>query len=137
MVEVNHECYVSFEVAELLRQAGFDWKVCTCRYFDNPTKVSHNGSLCSNFNGYAFKHIAISTPTLDVAQRWLREVKNVRVCVDGLFLSRTSNRYVVRWTNLPCTIWKSSTEMFEYNTYEEALEAGIKNSLTLLLKEKK
>lgn len=113
--------HVSREVAKLLKKAGFDWP--SIGYY-NKLGFFHNAIP---------QYGELKAPALDVAQKWLREVKNVRVCIDGLFLSKTSNRYVVRWTNFPCTVWKNTTEMFEYDTYEEAQEAGIRKALELIL----
>ena len=27
MTIINHECYISLEIAKLLKEAGFDWKL--------------------------------------------------------------------------------------------------------------
>jgi hypothetical protein len=49
---INHEYYVSLEVAKLLEKAGFDW---VCRDYYYPS------SITSQYREYA-------KPTLDVAQ---------------------------------------------------------------------
>ena len=126
METINHEYYVSLEVAKLLKETGFDWEVNTCRYNSSPDKISSNGTLTSNFNGYAFQHIAVSAPTLDVAQRWLREVKDydVFVVVDD------SMEYAA------CIFHNKEDEddYYEcYKTYEKAQEAGIKKALEIIL----
>ena len=138
METINHEYYVSLEVAKLLKETGFDWEVNTCRYNSSPDKISSNGTLTSNFNGYAFQHIAISAPTLEVAQRWLREVKMHHIFVSFLFAN--NHKYYVFLSrpsekgNLECECgWIEN----EFNTYEEAQEAGIKKALEIILKEKK
>lgn len=148
MTEKNHEYYVSLEVAQLLKKAGFNWEINTCRYNSSPDKVSSNGMLISNFNGYAFQHITISAPTLEVAQRWLRKVKNcyVSVVADcdsvGVFYI-TRIIYYDADTNYHVTyIWeKTELERVKhrmiFNNYEEALEAGIKKALEIILEEGK
>ena len=131
---INHESYVSLEVAKLLKEAGFDWEVNTCRYNSSPDKVSSNGTLTSNFNGYAFQHIAISAPTLEVTQRWLREVKGyileitaVRKNPDDVYKT-----YIEYWYNI-----FEEGKCGHYDTYEEAQEAGIKKALEIILEKGK
>lgn len=80
METVNHEYYVSLEVAKLLKEAGFDWLT---RYSYDLYLYSTEGekrvidgfasTFCNEHNGLA------SMPTLDVAQRWLREIKNTYI----------------------------------------------------------
>lgn len=129
----THETYVSLEVAKLLKQAGFDWK---CR------KCYNNGVLfdmesdeireqCPQHSSYD-----VLAPTLDVAQRWLREVKKYHIYVRPYSLD--DETYV---TNIVVTdsIWGAlqddSKKAIIFNTYEEALEAGIKTCLRIILKE--
>ena len=82
MKAVNHEYFVSLEVAKLLKEAGFDWKC-------NGVFISENGNqyafikadaACDN-NNSKYNPYNISSPTLDVTQRWLREAKNCYVSV--------------------------------------------------------
>ena len=134
MEVVNHEYYVSPEVAKLLKEEGFDWEVNTCRYNSSPDKVSSNGTLTSNFNGYAFQHIAISAPTLDIAQRWLREVKKYHIYVRPYSLD--DETYVVNIV-VNDSIWGAlqddNKKAIIFKTYEEAQEAGIKKALEMIL----
>ena len=142
METTNHECYVSPEVAKLLKEAGFDWEVNTCRYNSSPDKVSSNGTLKSNFNGYAFQHIAISAPTLDVAQRWLREVKNIAVYVCPSYepIENEDDKWIMKWevSAMHYDIEDDQTDLGDiedeiFDTYESALESGIKKALELVL----
>ena len=126
----THETYVSLEVAKLLKEAGFDWEVNTCRYNSSPNKISSNGTLASNFNGYAFQHIAISAPTLEVAQKWLREVKGY-----SIYVTRGGYKIYVLDENDP-TGFRKTYELNSILSYEEAQEAGIKKALETILKER-
>ena len=132
METINHEYYVSLEVAKLLKEAGFDWEV-NHSYPD----VSALDNLCSGYmedlpfyhNLNDGKYGGLSAPSLDVAQRWLRETQkyHVEVSCDGekgylpiFFLYKTN-----------------ITQNFVfYSTYEEALEAGIQKALKYILKDK-
>ena len=64
----------------------------------------------------------ISAPTLEIAQRWLREVKNEIVLVDA-----TGPKFYS-----VSILGRNSTNK-NFDTYEKALEAGIKKALELIL----
>ena len=161
MKTINHECYVSLEVAKLLKEAGFDWKV----EFFYQDGILINVLPDELFNGdfenleYYYKHIGIphyslncnggiskflencSAPTLDVAQRWLREAKGFMV--ETTFI--TDEYSVIYQANLYEVVSENSSEGFSElisvvkgqselkRTYEEAQEAGIKKALELIL----
>ena len=131
MKTINHECYVDLEVAKLLKEAGFDWE-CEYAYMPStemgnvPFKHLHNRT---NYNGLQYE--VYSAPTLDVAQRWLREVKNLILLIDitpsycdG---KPMSYKFVI---HISCGnhIWGEWKD-----TYEEAQEAGIKKALEIIL----
>lgn len=180
MIEQNHECYVSLEVAKLLKQAGFDWKVDTlyfsmqdddylikeglirCTdYFTNGDQrgtrnIFHNWNQLNTKRGdyYAFVSkknflefdyeiikkdtTLISAPTLDVAQRWLREVRHRSIEVKSFVDGTVDNRG--KWWiwhmydfNPPIDWVLLMSSDCRYSTYEEAQEAGIKKALELIL----
>ena len=134
----THETYVSLEVAKLLKEAGFDWKCI--RYYQNDDETLY-GPLVeqyklveTNFNVAPVYMNQYSAPTLDVAQRWLREVKNIQIIASPLSGSK-------KWTPL---IAKDFWLLHEgisgialtpenFDTYELALEVGIKKALELIL----
>lgn len=123
METINHEYCVSLEVAKLLKEAGFDWK-CEYAYMPStemgnvPFKHFHNRT---NYNGLQYE--VYSAPTLDVAQRWLRDVKDEYVVIEIV----APGVYRVSILGRDCTS-KS------FKTYEEAQEAGIKKALEIILK---
>lgn len=129
MKTVNHEYYVSLEVAKLLKQAGFDWKVrymyrnnnpilCICT--EAPYRNIPKPNKCPMYWQYA-------APSLDVAQRWFMEVKKMCIVVFPV-----ENRFTF-------IIVKSGENfnqddyILEYNTSEEAQEEGIKRAVELIL----
>ena len=67
-----------------------------------------------------------SASTLDVAQRWLREVKNYDIFVVVKFLA--DKEYIAR---VETNISGYSTDIYRF--YEEAQEAGIKKALEMIL----
>ena len=133
METVNHECYLSLDVAKLLEEAGFDWEShFTCEQQQDEWQQS---AFIEVSNPQYDKSIPFSSPmnivvlphvTLDVAQRWLREVKNYEVFVDVKFLANKG--YITR---VETNIFGYSTDIYRF--YEEALEAGIKKVLELIL----
>lgn len=135
MNTIDHECYVSLEIAKLLKEAGFDWEVqsyysklsrmqgkllwltCGCKYKEN---------ININQNRY-------SAPTLEVAQRWLRVVKQIHLYVRPIL---DEHKYVVTVVVDDLTwgqVNDNNGTSKRFNTYEEAQEAGIKKALEIIL----
>ena len=129
----THETYVSLETGKLLKQAGFDWecrKIYYCYHEDGD-----KWELEDNYKNH--KHIlkldhCLLTPTLEVAQRWLREVKQCYVHVYPMFsFEGTLEYYFVEVIYPRSRVIKQN----EFNTYEEAQEEGIKEALKIILEE--
>lgn len=122
METINHEYYVSSEVANLLKEAGFDWE-CEHPYFNGV--FDYDLYEPDNFLDTPYQ---IAAPTLDVAQRWLREVKKMYIEVQVFSDSNINDvRYGVNIENSRI----ATPELC--NTYEEAQEAGIKKVLEIIL----
>lgn len=145
MIIVNHECYVSPEVAKLLEEAGFNWEV-NHSYSD----VSALDNSCSGYiedlpfyhNLNDGKYGGLSVPTLDVAQRWLREVKHLDISIiyDPTIKSQP---YIYEIYDMdekiddifgPISPVTHSYSNGYFYTYEEAQEYGIKKTLEIILK---
>lgn len=99
MTIINHECYISLEVAKLLKKAGFDWERETCyigksgrpykyhKFFNwnMPRKYFEKYGSDNLFHAFISQkktNSFISAPTLEVAQRWLREEYNLFAIVE-------------------------------------------------------
>ncbi len=128
METVNHECYVSLEVAKLLKKAGFDMEGMS--YYQNGIfyqyLIDKERIIIMNHNSAPNYMEQYSAPTLDVAQRWLREVKNYEVFVVVKFLA--DKEYIAR---VETNISGYSTDIYKF--YEEAQETGIKKALEMIL----
>lgn len=150
METINHECYVSLEVAKLLKELGFDWE---CReYYYNFTTTGWSLSFDDNFvNWNSWSEQYISAPTLDVAKRWLREIKNIEICISWEIefeekeLDWNKRRYCydidthvnsIPLLSIDDDYWAEGYHTFgnSYSTYEEAQEAGIKKALEIINK---
>ena len=135
METMNHECYVSLEVAKLLKEAGFDWEEHYPRNFCyvNDNTELFDKSVLKNYIGE--DDVIYLAPTLDIAQRWLREVKDIDVYI----FPTTNNKRgcVYEWgiKTFGRALWvEGQTYTNQYETYEEALEVGIKKAIEIILK---
>ena len=171
MTAINHEYFVSFEVAKLLKQAGFDWECKTCyigkskrpykyhKYFNwnMPRKYFEKGGSDNLFHSFINQKNTssfASAPTIEVAQKWLREIKKISVEVKTCrWVNRHKDgKYTVSYRH---ELWPINTSIvpnnedkfirytidyacnIEFQTYEEAQEAGIKKALELILEKGK
>ena len=140
METMNHECYVSFEIAKLLKEAGFDWE-CSCYYSVNTLHEPNNGfiHIYKQYKALFYDHNrtkmpVYSAPTLDVAQRWVREVKDIDIYI----FPTTNNKRgcVYEWgiKTFGRALWvEGQPYTNQYETYEEAQEAGINKALEIIL----
>ena len=125
------EDYVSFEVAKLLKEKGFD---IPCEYFYVDGKLVKSHGYDCNWNEgeslYTDYKNECSAPTLQMVMKWLREVHNKYIEIS---IDRAHNfegivfRPAIYDGELDC--------LWEYNflTYEQACEAGIKYCLENLI----
>lgn len=135
MKTVNHECYVDLEVAKLLKEAGFDLE-CVKNYMgeiDLLWTATTPGNL--NDNSEVHKDWK-SAPTLEVAQKWLRENKDfdINILTDLDSVKRLYYvRYIVKDGHYKTYYITNNQSYVYFNTYEEAQEAGIKKALEIIL----
>lgn len=142
MKRINNEYYVSFEIAKLLKKLGFDWDTYNA-YNKDGVFADKNRSLITwnHFSDY------YSAPTLEVAQRWLREKHewhiNVTFCPSNMQIEKDYYEVMItKYNHLPTDniIHYSNTldngnENIKFQTHEEAQEAGIKKALEIILEE--
>ena len=116
------EDYVSFEVAKLLKEKGFDWNCESRRFYLEPyyDQESPDG---------------VYAPTLQMAMKWLREIHNLSVEV-----YRTACGYIGCIVSIPSgTDIKFLEENGDdlpsgtYTKWEYACEAAIKYCLEHLI----
>lgn len=130
MERIDNEVCVSLEIAKLLRKAGFDWKVIS--YYQHGVFYHYSvdrGDLVVINHNYAPDYMEqYSAPTLDIAERWLREIKHEFVVVHPIinkwFYSIHRPNYARYYADK------------QFETHEETKEAGIKKILELILKKK-
>ena len=126
--EMNKEDYVSFEVAKLLKEKGFN-EPCFSQY--TKTGSIWNCQAPENFNE---SEGCYSRPSLYEAQKWLRHQHNLYVNAIPLEIPRSKSE------NFTFTIdkldsndewdWRWEPEPYNfYATYEEAFSEGILEAL--------
>lgn len=127
-----HEEIVTFEVAKLAKEKGFD--VPTAEFYNDDGNI---GCYPRAFNHNEFPDGDYAAPTQSLLQRWLREEKGVTICVDifddgwffdiSIFCKQDTGVYEV---DIP---YKSSNVSPVYDTYELALEEALKYTLENLI----
>ena len=124
------ESYVSFDIAKMLKEAGFDVP-CTSQYTEG--KCIWNVGYPDNFNQDEFGY---SRPTQALAARWLREVH--RIVVDVAYIPPHVGRDVWQYFvgGMDDMVWPGDYEPSDrkYETYEEAMEVGLQEALKLIKK---
>lgn len=123
------EEFVTLETAKLLKEKGFN-EHCIFAYADEDLQLikmnSRNSYLDKIGEGY-------SAPTQSFAQKWLREVKNLHIeiyrnaCGYGYIIVKANNS-----TWMEDDDAKGPNDGGNWDTYEEALEAGIFEVLKLI-----
>ena len=136
------ENYVSFEVAKLLKEKGFDEK-CIAVYHDKELQLVSSLGIFSS-EGYGeqiltytnseceWSPIMISAPTLQMAMKWLREEKGVAITP---VLSSILDNEKFLW-DIKIVVAKtgeSYSQGWIYEKQEEAFNTAIKYCLENLI----
>lgn len=122
---MDKEDYVSLECAKLLKEKGYN-EQCNSWYGRNGSEFS--SAYKENHNNSFPRDSRISKPTLYEAQKWLRG-RGYYVEV-GIY-EKYVWAFVVYGYDDECCLSMVFSEK-RYNTYEEALNAGIIEALKLI-----
>lgn len=134
----THNSYISLRTAKILKRLGFHWECHACYQNEELREftISHDShqTLVMDYNKVVDYMDLLSAPTLAVAQRWLREVKDIDVYI----FPTTNNKRgcVYEWgiKTFGRALWvEGQPYTNQYETYEEAQEAGIKKTLEMIL----
>ena len=120
------EDFVTYEQALALKQLGFNEK---CLFYYGPDKILYPNytfsadtlrttDLYRCCNDSSENNYPIDAPTLAQAQKWLR--KNKKHSVEAQYSHDDKYDYCIKKIN---GLWSDSDK--EYDSYEEALSAGI------------
>ena len=123
---------VTLETAKLLKAAGFKEDVnsfyeLVYKGGSGPEYEIDESYDAQNYNTDVY---SISAPTQSIAQRWLRETKNLHIEISYMY----GNYWTYDILTIPRhdLIGLSDRPIIRYNTYEEALEAGLQEALMLI-----
>ena len=121
------EDYISFDIAKLLKDKGFDADITTYRdYF------IQNGNIVISLQECLSKD-RFKTPTLQMAMKWLREVHNLKIYPNHDNFQEQHNW----WFGIYKFSKGYSDFIYEsdsiYPTYEESCEAAVKYCLENLI----
>lgn len=121
------EEFVTLETAKLLKEKGFN-EYCK-------DIINHKGIMMETIfrTSKDLPKSFYSCPTQSVAQKWLRETKNIHICVYncacgyGYEISKADNG-----THMASSAYKGTNDGGKWDTYEETLEAGLQEALKLI-----
>ena len=125
------EDYVSFEVAKLLKENGFDVS-CRVFYKDSQAGLYEFKNAPKAYKDKLFEPCFLA-PSLYMAMKWLREVYGIFIAINNNDLDFNWQCYdlINRGSTLDPKILSESYA--GYKTYEEAVEAALKYSLENLI----
>ena len=134
------ESYVSFETAKLLKEAGFEANLKTMYVEEEKDEWAFwdSGAKRSDYNYF---DDTIACPTQALAARWLREAHGIHVS-SNIFMDSANDadgKTVDEWTFWSYDLFDNSGRIIEesddrYDSYEEALEAGLREAIKLIKK---
>lgn len=121
---------VTFETAKLLKEKGFKEDIFTFYELDcveGDMILSETYDYSDNFNK---KDDCFSAPSQYLAQKWLRETKNLHIEISYMY----ENYWIYDILTIPNhdLVGLSDRPIIHYKSYEEALEAGIQEALKLI-----
>lgn len=118
---------VTLETAKLLKEKGFNEY---CKYV-----ISDKGLMMETIfrTSKDLPKAFYSRPMQSIAQKWLRETKNIHICVYNCACGYGYEIYKAdNGTHIASSTYKGTNDGGEWDTYEEALEAGLQEALKLI-----
>lgn len=129
---MNKEDYVSLQVAKLLKEKGFKQK---CEKYivedrDKSWQEWDDGLMCYKT---FYDTIEYPKPTIYQAAKWLREKHNIHIRIStnykGMYSYGCFEDFDDEFDMELKTLDLTEKEIYKYNSYEEALNAGILEAL--------
>lgn len=115
---------VTLETAKLLKEKDFN-EYCK-------DIINHKGIMMETIfrTSKDLPKLFYPCPTQSIAQKWLRETKNLHIEISYMY----GNYWIYDILTIPNhdLVGLSDRPIIRYNTYEEALEAGLQEALKLI-----
>ena len=134
------ESYVSFGTAKMLKEAGFEANLKT-KYVEEEKDEWAFWDSGAKRSDYNYFDDTIACPTQALAARWLRETHGIHVSSNIFmdFANDADGKTIDEWNFWSYDLFDNSGRIIEesddrYDSYEEALEAGLKHCLELIKK---
>lgn len=120
------EEHVTLETAKLLKEKGFN-EYCK-------DIINYKGIIMETIfrTSKDLPKLFYPCPTQYIAQKWLREIKKLHITI---YNSASGYTYDISKADMGMVLYcfpKGPNDAGNWNTYEEALEAGIQKALSLL-----
>jgi hypothetical protein len=118
---------VTLETAKLLKEKGLN------EYCENVIDINNVPRKTLYRINNDLPKQCFSRPTQSIAQKWIRETKNIHICVYncacgyGYEISKANNG-----THIASSAYKGTNDGEKWDTYEETLEAGLQEALKLI-----
>jgi hypothetical protein len=116
-----NEDFVPFELAVKLKEKGFNYP-CIGHYFNNQLYIAHYQNAFHSNNDES-----VDAPTISQVLKWLREKKNILVCVlpTGWNHAKECSLYYYVVYDTSNYYWKREVYQQSFETYKETELAGI------------
>lgn len=115
------------QTAKLAKEKGFNERVQSY-YHPHYGLYSEEKRCFDTYNDGSWSEGYYSAPTQSLLQRWLREVNDISIKVDDYYYN-SKVRYDVNVSKLSS---QEDNTKGVYDTYEQALEAGLLEALKLI-----
>ena len=127
-----YEDFVSFEVAKLLKEKGFD-ELCIFKYSSEGVRMKA-GAAIDEWQNSELDDDECSCPSQSMVMRWLREVHQLHISIKPTW-ALGDMREPCRWEYSIISLSVATDYMYYVgeNTYEEAVEAALKYALENLI----
>lgn len=140
---MNEKDFVTFEQAKKLKELKFDWKTYYAytkeKYtvYDRDIEPIEKGELISKNSRFYINPYCIDAPFIHQVQNWLREEKKFHIVIRPYFPKWVEGNYSITkyclWYNYMDEIGNLVDDDDDiYDSYYEALNAGINKALELL-----
>ena len=127
----HHDKFPVEDLAQLIKRAGFEWRIDT---LFNKGQICQNIPAEINFNDPKYeKDEILSCPTLDIAMRWLREVKGVQISLGYTRKGKWMYILYFSYCLIPDNQTIGSTDT--YDDYYECAACAVRHALNKLLGE--
>lgn len=123
------EAYVSFKVARLLKEKGFD--ISCYQKYDNEGYLSFNHVGYVNSEKTCDDFYALA-PTYQIAMKWLREIHHIFIEIHASIDLNGKYHFSYSILDKECKYIRRGFTDFDWN-YEEAIEAALKYTLENLI----